>query len=89
MLIQYYSSPSGISNVSASIESSTLCALIGPPAAGKSSLLQVILGELQLDDGFIHVNGRLSYASQQPWIFDGRSVKENILFAEPWDEERW
>ena len=78
----------GISNVSVSIEPRVLCAVIGPVGAGKSTLLQVILGELQLDDGFLHVNGRISYASQQPWLFEG-SVKQNIVFVEPWDEERY
>lgn len=47
-----------------------------------------MLGELQLDDGFIHVNGRISYAAQQPWLFEG-SIKQNIVFVEPWDEKRW
>lgn len=79
--------PTGISNVSVCIEPNVLCAVIGPVGAGKSTLLQVMLGELQLDDGFIHVNGRISYASQQPWLFEG-SIKQNIVFVEPWDERR-
>ena len=34
------------------------------------------------------VNGRVSYASQTPWVFSG-TVRENILFGAPLDMERY
>lgn len=77
----------GISGIDLTVEPSSLCAVVGPVGAGKSTLLQVILGELELDDGLMTVTGKISYASQEPWLFEG-SVRRNILFVEEYDESR-
>ena len=65
-----------------------LVLVVGAVGCGKSSLLQSILSELQIKDGQISVNGRLSYASQEAWIFGG-SIRENILFDSEYDEEKY
>lgn len=54
----------------------------------QSSLLHAILGELPLREGTIKVNGTISYASQEPWLFAG-SVRQNILFGSPYDRDRY
>lgn len=46
----------------------------------QSSLLSAILGELPPDKGVVEVNGDLTYASQQPWVFPG-TIRSNILFG--------
>lgn len=56
--------------------------------SGKTTLLEALLGELELDSGTIEFNGKLSYANQVPWLFEG-SVKSNILFSEEYDEKRY
>ncbi|ENN79951.1 hypothetical protein YQE_03598, partial [Dendroctonus ponderosae] len=66
----------------------TLCCVVGPVGAGKSSLLQVILKELPLNSGTLEVVGNVSYASQEPWLFVS-SVRQNILFGRPFDKERY
>ena len=70
------------------VQPGTLVAVIGPVGAGKSSLIHAILGELPLESGSIKVNGNVSYASQEPWLFSG-TVRQNILFGLPMDRERY
>ncbi|XP_030373817.1 probable multidrug resistance-associated protein lethal(2)03659 [Scaptodrosophila lebanonensis] len=65
-----------------------LVAVIGPVGAGKSSLIQAILGELPAESGSLKLNGSYSYASQEPWLFTG-SVRQNILFGLPMDKDRY
>uniref|UniRef100_A0A182S5S5 ABC transmembrane type-1 domain-containing protein n=1 Tax=Anopheles maculatus TaxID=74869 RepID=A0A182S5S5_9DIPT len=78
----------GIESVSLTVEPGRLCVLVGPVGSGKSTLLQVLLGELELDDGRVEIHGTLSYAAQEPWLFEG-SVRNNILFTEAYDERRY
>lgn len=54
----------------------------------QSSLIQLILRELPLSEGTMNIQGVVSYASQQPWLFTG-SIEQNILFGSPKDEERY
>ncbi|CAI6364367.1 unnamed protein product [Macrosiphum euphorbiae] len=75
-------------HINLTVSSGQLVAIIGPVGAGKSSLMQAILRELPLSEGRISVNGVVSYASQEPWLFVG-SVKKNILFGSPMDEHRY
>lgn len=60
-----------LSNISVSVGPGTLLAVIGPVGSGKSSLLHLILRELPLISGELEVNGEISYASQEPWLFAG------------------
>ena len=47
-----------------------------------------ILKELPLQSGSIQVNGKVSFASQEPWLFNG-SIRHNILFGNEYDEFRY
>ncbi|XP_060535204.1 probable multidrug resistance-associated protein lethal(2)03659 isoform X2 [Cylas formicarius] len=77
-----------LKNVSLCVNSNQLLAVIGPVGSGKSSLINAILNELPVKYGQVEINGVVSYASQEPWLFSG-SVKHNILFGEDYDEERY
>lgn len=76
----------GVKNLSIKIDQS--CAIVGEIGAGKSTMLQVILGELDVYSGKVIVDGKISYASQEPWLFGG-TFQENILFNEPFDADRY
>jgi ATP-binding cassette subfamily C (CFTR/MRP) protein 4 len=65
-----------------------LLAVVGQVGAGKSSLLQCLLGELNLLDGSIEMKGRVSYASQESWIFSA-TLRENVLFGKLYDQQRY
>lgn len=78
----------GVTSISTTVESGRLCVVIGAVGSGKTSLLQVILGELEVDEGTVQINGSISYAAQEPWLFES-SVRNNILFIEEYDEERY
>ncbi|XP_072762870.1 ATP-binding cassette sub-family C member 4 [Anoplolepis gracilipes] len=65
-----------------------LYAVIGMVGSGKSSFLSAILGEIALMEGQIKVNGNVSYASQEAWVF-GATVRRNILFGQPYDRHRY
>ncbi|XP_026807743.1 multidrug resistance-associated protein 4-like [Rhopalosiphum maidis] len=77
-----------LENINLTLNSGSLVAIIGPVGAGKSSLIQAILKELPVLKGKISVNGVISYASQEPWIFSG-TIQQNILFGSPMDQERF
>lgn len=66
--------------------SNRMIAIVGPVGAGKSSILQCLLGELKPLSGSVDVIGSLGYSSQDPWVFSG-TVKENILFGQPFEED--
>ncbi|XP_065919842.1 ATP-binding cassette sub-family C member 4-like isoform X2 [Dysidea avara] len=66
-------------------QSNRLLAVVGPVGSGKSSILQCLLRELEALDGSVDIEGSVSYASQDPWIFSG-TIKENILFGQDHDE---
>lgn len=70
------------------VEKGKLYCLIGTVGAGKSSLLSTILGEVNLIRGNVKVKGGISYAGQESWVF-GASVRQNILFGEPFDRQRY
>ncbi|ALC47338.1 CG4562 [Drosophila busckii] len=77
-----------LDNINLKFKPRQLVAVIGPVGSGKSSLIQTILGELQPESGTVRVNGNLSYASQEPWLFTG-TVRSNILFGLPMDKSRY
>ncbi|KAK1940423.1 ABC transporter C family member 12 [Phytophthora citrophthora] len=77
-----------LEGVNLEVDAGSLVMIVGSVGAGKSSLLSALLGEMMLVDGSVNVSGGLSYVSQESWIRNA-TVKENILFEEELDEERY
>lgn len=76
-----------LKNVSLSLTEPSLVALKGPVGSGKTTLLKTILKEHKFDGNLI-VNGRISYASQEPWIFPG-TIRQNIIFGQQFEPNRY
>ena len=70
------------------IKAGKLYAIIGSVGSGKSSFLQLLLGELPIYSGDVVINGELSYGSQDNWLFTS-TVRNNILFGLPYDRFRY
>ncbi|TKW54979.1 ATP-dependent bile acid permease [Colletotrichum tanaceti] len=77
----------------------------GPTGSGKTSMLMALLGEMTLVDGKVYCPGgrsredvranpetgladTVAYVAQAAWLVNA-SIKENILFAAPYDEKRY
>ncbi|CZS72215.1 unnamed protein product [Fusarium graminearum] len=61
----------------------------GKVGSGKSSLLLAILNELEHRSGvFSRADEPIAYAQQLPWL-QNKSIRDNILFHEPFEQERY
>mmetsp|Transcript_129522 Transcript_129522/g.415221 ORF Transcript_129522/g.415221 Transcript_129522/m.415221 type:complete len:1382 (-) Transcript_129522:118-4263(-) len=65
-----------------------LTVVLGSVGAGKSGLLQALIGDLTPKAGSVEVEGSIAYSSQVAWIRNA-TVKDNILFNKAFDEERY
>lgn len=75
-------------NLNIKVKRGSTVAIIGPVGSGKSSLLSLILKELTLSEGKLEIDGCISLAAQESWIFTG-TVRQNILFGKPFDKRRY
>jgi ABC-type multidrug transport system fused ATPase/permease subunit len=66
-----------------------LTVIYGEVAAGKTALLQALLGELDKREGeFIQPDQVMGYCAQIPWL-QSMNIRENILFSQPYEEARY
>ncbi|CVL03538.1 related to multidrug resistance protein [Fusarium mangiferae] len=66
-----------------------LTVIAGPTGSGKSTLLRVVLGDLAPSSGTVSVDdSQVAFCDQTPWIAN-ISIKENIVGALPFYEERY
>lgn len=80
--------PFNLQDINLQVPRGKLIFVVGSTAAGKSTLLQVLLKELPLASGSITINGSISYASQESWIFTS-TIRQNITFGLPMDRSRY
>jgi ATP-binding cassette subfamily B protein len=90
----------GIAEISLRLERGTLTVITGRIAAGKTTLLQTLLGLLPQEGGETRWNGRIvenpasfftpprsAYTAQIPRLFSA-TLRENILLGQPEDAEK-
>ncbi|CAG9854730.1 unnamed protein product [Phyllotreta striolata] len=77
-----------LDNITVDVKAGNMIAVVGPVGSGKTTLLYIIMKELELVDGSVSVDGVVSYASQEPWLFGG-SVRQNILFGQKFDQTKY
>ncbi|XP_038157102.1 multidrug resistance-associated protein 4-like isoform X2 [Cyprinodon tularosa] len=77
-----------LQKVSFTVRPEQLLVIIGPVGAGKSSLLNAILGELCQETGVVKVKGRVAYTPQQPWILPG-TIRSNIVFGHEFNPKKY
>ncbi|KAF2734542.1 ATP-dependent bile acid permease [Polyplosphaeria fusca] len=68
---------------------SGLTVIYGEVAAGKTALLQALLGELDRTGGvFVRPAEIVGYCAQTPWL-QSMSIRDNIVFSYPYEESRY
>ena len=66
-----------------------LTVIYGEVAAGKTALLQALLGELDKTAGdLVRPSQVIGYCAQTPWL-QSMSIRDNILFSYPYEETRY
>jgi ATP-binding cassette subfamily C (CFTR/MRP) protein 4 len=83
-----YEKSAVLNHVSIEVSSGELVGIAGAAGSGKSTLLQVILKEVEPTKGFVDVEGAVSYAAQEAWIFSA-SVRQNILFGQEMNQDKY
>ena len=90
-----------LNNLSIDFPIGKLTVITGPTGTGKTAILVALLGEMELLEGKswlpkettqvdaeTRLRNSVAYAAQTPWL-QQKSIKDNILFNEDYDEERY
>ncbi len=81
-----------LSDLTLTLPRGKLIVLVGEVGTGKTSLLCALMGELSVVEGTATLPLRtepVAYVSQDPWTQGERSIKENVVFYRPFDEDRY
>lgn len=78
-----------LKRVSIDVNPGEFICLVGPVGSGKSSIVNALLGEVNLTSGSLFVNGSLAYFSQKPFVMND-TIRNNVLFShvkDPFNEK--
>ncbi|KAJ3411175.1 hypothetical protein HDV05_002641 [Chytridiales sp. JEL 0842] len=77
-----------LTDISFDIPRGALVGIVGAVGAGKSSLLQALVGEMKRTKGTVEFSGSVGYCPQTAWI-QNATLKDNIIFGKPFDPARY
>ncbi|EAR99949.2 ABC transporter family protein (macronuclear) [Tetrahymena thermophila SB210] len=83
-----------LKNLNLNVKQGEFVVIYGELGSGKSSILQALLGEMEVQGGensfqkMVQINGSISLCTQDPWILQD-TVKENIIFGQSYDSIRY
>ncbi|PVH77472.1 P-loop containing nucleoside triphosphate hydrolase protein [Cadophora sp. DSE1049] len=73
-----------ISNMSLSLTHGKLVTITGPTGSGKSTILHVMMGIVQPQQGDVNVRGTIAYVPQNAWLLSG-TIRDNIILHHGFD----
>ena len=87
-LSKRYQQHTVVDDVNLDIDKGQICGLLGPNAAGKTTVIRMLCGIIEADDGEVRINGKgidqakadFGYVAQYFGQYEELSVWENILF---------
>ena len=65
-----------------------VCAVVGQVGCGKSSVINAVLGHMNVRHGSLEVGGTTGYVPQQAWL-QNLSLRENITFGYTFDQVKY
>ncbi|TRM64247.1 P-loop containing nucleoside triphosphate hydrolase protein [Schizophyllum amplum] len=75
-----------VRDVNMQVAPGSVVAIVGTVGAGKSSLLQGLVGEMKKVAGEVYFGSSVAYCPQIAWV-QNATLRDNILFGAPYDEE--
>lgn len=70
-----------IEDLSLEVKEGEIVAIVGPSGTGKSTILNIIAGLIDIDNGERYVNGKIGYMFQHDLLFDWKSVYQNLFIG--------
>lgn len=70
-----------IEDLSLEVKEGEIVALVGPSGTGKSTILNIIAGLVDFDDGSAMVDGKIGYMFQHDLLFDWKTVYQNLFIG--------
>lgn len=70
-----------IEDLSLEVKEGEIVAIVGPSGTGKSTILNIIAGLVDIDKGNTFVDGKIGYMFQHDLLFDWKSVYQNLFIG--------
>ena len=78
-----------VKGINISVGAGQILAIVGPVGAGKSTIINAIIGEAAVSpNSKVETHGKVAYASQVAFILNA-TIRDNILFGNEFDAKRY